>query len=278
MTKISTVYKIIRPVNFLITFFSILVGAIICSTGIFPIVIILCAALSGATAAASGNVINDIFDIQIDNVNRPDRPLPKGNISIKEALILYITLLLISLISACIVSLNALIIDISALVLLFLYSYKFKKVILLSNFIVAFLTGLAFIYGGIAVYNFKAAIIPALFAFLINFIREIVKDMEDIKGDIKSGVSSFPHRYGFSRAKLVITVLSLLLIAATFYPSVTRIYSIEYLLIIVVIVDPFLIYNLILLFKDDSPLVLNKVSFILKLNMVFGLAAIYLGR
>ena len=278
MTNISTVYKIIRPVNFLITFFSIIVAAIICTVSSFPLLIIFYASLSGALTAAAGNVINDIFDIHIDKINRPNRPLPNGKISLKEAYILYIFLIFLSLFAAYLVNIEAFVIDLSALILLFFYSFKFKGIILFGNFIVAFLTGLAFIYGGIAVNNFKDAVIPALFAFLINFIREIVKDMEDIEGDLKNGILSLPHRYGFSRTKIIITTLSLLLIAATFYPFITKIYGIEYLLIIAVLVDPVLIYILNILFKDDSPKGLNKISLILKLNMVFGLAAIYLGK
>lgn len=278
MTGISTVYKIIRPANLLITFFSIVVGAVICKTGSVPILIIFYAAVSGALAAAGGNVINDIFDVEIDRINRPGRPLPSGGISLRKAFLLYIILIILSAASASRVSFEALLIDISALMLLFLYSYKFKKIILLGNFTVAILTGFAFIYGGIAVNNYKDAVIPAAFAFLINFIREIVKDMEDVDGDLKNGISSFPHRYGFLKTKIMITTLSLLLIAATFYPFILRIYSIEYLLIVAVLVDPVLIYIINVLFKDDSPVGLNRISLILKINMVFGLAAIYLGK
>ncbi len=278
MTVISAVYKIIRPVNFLITFFSIVVAAIICSYGSFPIITVLSAALSGALAAASGILINDIFDLQIDKINRPGRPLPAGSMSVRQASILYFMLIVFSLLTALNVNSKALVIDFSAMVLLFLYSFNFKKIILLGNIIVAFLTGLAFIYGGIAVNNFRDAVIPASFAFLINFIREIVKDMEDVEGDLKSGISSFPHRFGFTKAKIIIASLAALLIAATFYPFFLKIYGIEYLLIIAIVVDPVLIYILNVLFRDDSPAGLNKISFILKLNMVFGLAAIYLGK
>ncbi len=278
MTNIATINKIIRPVNFLITFFSITVAALICATGLFPLSKIFLAALSGALAAASGNVINDIFDIEIDKINRPDRPLPSGRMSLKEAFILYFLLIIISLVSAYFINPAAFIIDLTALAILFFYSFRFKKIILIGNLIVAFLTALAFIYGGIAVGNFRDALIPALFAFLINFIREIVKDMEDIDGDLKNGISSFPHRYGFNRAKIIIVTLSLLLIAATFYPFILKIYGIEYLLIVAVFVDAVIIYILTILFKDDSPAGLSKISFILKLNMVFGLAAIYLGK
>ena len=68
--------------------------------------------------------------------------------------------------------------------------------------IIALLTGLAFIYGGFAVGNPVAAIVPAVFAFLINLIREIVKDIQDIEGDTKAGVITFPIKFGFKKSKI----------------------------------------------------------------------------
>ena len=58
---------------------------------------------------------------------------------------------------------------------------------MIGNITVAFLTGLVFIFGGVVVENPSAAIVPAVFAFLINLIREIVKDIEDVEGDNKAG-------------------------------------------------------------------------------------------
>ena len=69
---------------------------------------------------------------------------------------------------------------------------------------VAFLTGLVFIFGGVVVENPTAAIVPAIFAFLINLIREIVKDMEDVEGDNKAGVITFPIKFGFQKSKILI--------------------------------------------------------------------------
>jgi geranylgeranylglycerol-phosphate geranylgeranyltransferase len=164
--------------------------------------------------------------------------------------------------------------------LLFLYSYRIKKILLLSNILVAFLTGLAFIYGGIAVNNIHYAILPALFAFLINFIREIVKDMEDIKGDKYEGIKTLPVVYGNSTAKKIILVSIIILIMLTFYPFVLSLYKIEYFIFIMVLVNPILVYVVksIRQLPDDSSKNLNKLSILLKLDMVFGLAAIYLGK
>ena len=68
---------------------------------------------------------------------------------------------------------------------------------ILGNLIVSILTGLVFIYGGVAVNNPLAAIIPAIFAFLINLIREVVKDMQDVEGDLKQEMITFPGKFGF---------------------------------------------------------------------------------
>ena len=68
------IFRITRPVNLIITFVSILIAALICSYEESAAGIIILAAASGALAAASGNIINDIFDIEIDKLNRPDRP------------------------------------------------------------------------------------------------------------------------------------------------------------------------------------------------------------
>jgi geranylgeranylglycerol-phosphate geranylgeranyltransferase len=276
--KVFAAIRITRPVNLIITFVSIVIAAVICSNGIYPADRIFFAAVSGALAAAAGNIINDLFDIEIDKINRPDRPLASNILTPYEAVILFILFTVLSLLLSYFISRTALIIDASALALLFLYSYKLKRTMLFGNFIVAFLTGLAFIYGGVSVNNLKYAIIPAVFAFLINFIREIVKDMEDIEGDVAAGISSFPYRYGFKSSKGIIAVFSLLLFVATLIPFLTKFYKIEYFIVVMALVNPILVYSLKSLFEDDNKKNLGKISFMLKLNMLFGLAAIYLGK
>jgi len=278
MTKLIAVFKITRPVNLIITFISIVIAAVICSYGVFAADKVIFAAASGALAAAAGNIINDLFDIEIDRINRPDRPLPSNKLTRREAVSLFVLFSFLSLTLSYFINRLAFIIDASALFLLFFYSFRVKRIVLLGNFVVAFLTGLAFIYGGVSVDNLKYAIIPAVFAFLINFIREIVKDMQDIEGDKSAGIFSFPLLYGFKSARRVITVFTLLLIAATFIPFLCEFYKIEYFIVVMALVNPILIYSLSSLFKDDKKKNLIKISFMLKLDMLFGLIAIYLGK
>lgn len=275
--KLTAIIKFIRPINFLITFVSVIVAAVICHPLEFSLVKILSAALAAGLTAAAGNIINDIYDIEIDRINRPSRPLPSSLIKIKSAATFYFILVLISLVISLLVSLLAFTIVLISHLILLLYSKYLKKVPLIGNITVAFLTGLVFIFGGVSVKHPMVAIIPAAFAFLINFIREIVKDMEDVEGDTKAGVVTFPVKFGFWKSKYLILFMSLTLIIYTFYPFITQLYKIEYFIVVIVIVNPILVYCLKILFENQSAKNLKKISNLLKLDMVFGLLAIYLG-
>lgn len=276
--RILSVIKISRPLNILIVFLTVIVAGFICSyNNEIPLKTIL-AAVSASFIAAAGYIINDFFDIKIDKVNRPDRPLVTGALSPKSALVYYTTFSLLGMFFAISINFIAVIIAVLTILLLLIYSYKFKSVTLLGNFTVAVLTGLTFIYGGISVKNISFAIIPALFALLINFIREIVKDMEDLNGDIKNGIETFPSKFGFSSAKNFLFIITILLILFTCYPFILRLYKIEYFIIVMSIVNPILVYVLVSIYKNDSVSNLNKLSFILKLDMIFGLSAIFLGK
>jgi geranylgeranylglycerol-phosphate geranylgeranyltransferase len=275
---------ITRPVNVIITFVSVLVAAMICLPGKIPGLNVLLAAISAALTAASGNIINDLFDIETDKINRPLRPLPSNRITITEAYILILVLILLSLVISYLISYSAFFIVIISHLILFLYSKYFKSIPLLGNITVAFLTGLVFIFGGVVVGNPSAAIVPAVFAFLINLIREVVKDIQDVEGDEKSNIVTFPIKYGFKKSKLLALIITLILILCTLFPFVMHIYSIEYFVIVMIIVNPILVYCLKILFwksipsgEDRSLINLSKISKLLKLNMVFGLIAIFLG-
>ncbi len=275
--KLTAIIKIIRPLNFLITIISVIVAAIICLPAKIPGLHVILAAFAASLVMASGNIINDIYDIDIDRVNKPLRPLPSGKISIKEAYIYYFVLIAASVLISSLLNEKAIAIVLVSILILFIYSKYLKRIPLVGNVTVAFLTGLVFIYGGIVVENPVAAIVPAVFAFLINFIREIVKDVEDVEGDRQAGVITFPIKFGSRKSKLFISLITISLILYTLYPFITQLYKIEYFVIVMVIVNPILVYCSKILFEDESVKNLKRISNLLKLDMVFGLIAIYLG-
>ncbi|MBT8377846.1 MAG: geranylgeranylglycerol-phosphate geranylgeranyltransferase [Ignavibacteria bacterium] len=275
--KLTAFIFITRPVNFLITILSVIVAAIISSSqNYFELTVFLSAIAAGVTASA-GNVINDIFDFEIDKINQPQRPLPAKKISVKQAYILYYTFLLISLLISFFISLPVLLVVLFSHFILFLYSKILKKIPLVGNATVAFLTGFVFIFGGIVVGSPTAAVVPALFAFLINLIRELVKDIQDVNGDRAVGLFTFPIKFGVQKSKILITIFTLTLILFTFYPFITKLYKIEYFVIVMALVNPILIYCAKKMYEKELEKNLKKISNLLKLSMVFGLLAIYLG-
>jgi 4-hydroxybenzoate polyprenyltransferase len=276
--SVYNLIKITRPLNGLITFVSICVAVFISSNSGTTISIYILAALSGMLTGASGNVINDYLDIEIDKINRPDRVLPSGKINPILALSFYALLTIVSLILSYLISISNLLIVMAASLLLFLYSKYFKRITLAGNLIVAFVTGFAFIYGGVAAGNYSENIFPALFASLTTLIREIVKDIEDIKGDSNFKVDSLPIVFGLRNTNKLILGLTILLIILTTLPFFLVKYKIEFIVIAMLIINPLLVYSMKILFSSNSKVEMSKVSSLIKVVMVIGLIAIVLGQ
>lgn len=276
--KIILLLKLTRPVNFIITAVSVLVGVIICAEVPPSFLIILFAMLSAAFSSAGGNVINDIVDIEIDKISHPERALASNLISERTAYIFYVLLIAASIVLASMINLNSFILVSTANTLLLLYSFYLKKIPLVGNLVVSILTGLTFIYGGVVAGNISFAFVPAGFALLINFIREIIKDMQDAEGDSKNQVITYPVKNGFDSAKKIVLVSSIILIVFTFFPFIFNFYKIEYFVLVMMIVNPMLVYNVKSLYDNYTNKNLKRLSGLLKLAMVFGLAAIYFGK
>jgi geranylgeranylglycerol-phosphate geranylgeranyltransferase len=189
-----------------------------------------------------------------------------------------VLLVVFSLILSLFINQFAFLIALLSIALLILYSVTLKRILLFGNVVISFLTAYAFIFGGIVVGNVKGAIIPAMFAFLINLIREVVKDMEDIEGDKLAGVNTFPIKFGSKASKYLVTAVSSVLFFFTFVPFLFHVYEIEFFLIVMLIVNPILVYFVKSLFEDSSRKNLGRLSTLLKINMIFGLIAIFVGR
>ncbi len=268
---------LIRPVNFVITALSIFVACLLAGGTQAQMLIMVFASLSGALIGSGGMVINDILDVEIDRINKPDRPIPSGAVDRYDAMMFYGALTGAGLIMSAYTTRPAFIIAFIAAPVIVMYSKGFKGTPLFGNIIVAALTGLAFIYGGAVVGNIQQAVMPALFAFLINVGREVIKDMEDVEGDAKNGAATLPVRYGMRNAAVTATFFLLCVIASTFIPYMNGMYGLTYLIAVNAGVNLVLLYVIVSLWKDQSVKNLNFLSNILKWDMLVGLAAIYLG-
>ena len=276
MNKIISYLKLTRPGNNLIVALSVLMGALV-TKELIPWSKVILACLSASFISGGGNAINDYFDIQIDKINKPQRPLPKGEISSKNALWFSLLLFFIGIFLSILIRPMALILAVFAVLGLIFYSAYLKKRFFWGNFLVSLICGLAFIYGGITTQDFRLSLIPAIFAFLFHWGREIIKDIQDLRGDLVYQAETFPIKLGIKPSLIFTTFIFSLLILFTFLPYLLGIFSWLYLIVVVLGVDLVLIYVLFSSWRDSSFKNLGRLSFILKIDMLLGLAAIYVG-
>lgn len=154
----------------------------------------------------AGNVINDYFDIYIDKINKPHRPIASGNVSKKNALNYFIFLCISGLIFAYLVSPDLFILALINVIILFFYSWKFKSIALLGNIIVSYLASSSFLAGGLILGTFYSINHIILILFTVSFFgtlsREVLKDIEDEKGDKKLKLKTLPILIGSKKSKL----------------------------------------------------------------------------
>lgn len=276
MQTLKGYYQLIRPLNVLIGGLSIWIGGAITGS-ISPFMNLLLASFSGMLITAAANTINDYFDIAIDKINKPERPLPSGLVDPKQAYLFSLILFFIGTLVSFWITRACILIAFLSSLLLYFYSARLKRTTLWGNLTVALLSGLAFIYGGLAVGNPKKAFMVGSFAFLYHLAREIIKDAEDIEGDQKEGLKTYPIRYGIKAALRLAAFVIILLIVVTYIPYEFHLFKPVYYYVVGFGVDLFLIYVLISLWFNSRPENLRRIAFLMKLNMLVGLLAVYLG-
>lgn len=194
--SIPAAIRIVRPHNALVAGIAALLGFLIATGSVTSPSLIL--AVTVALITAAGNVINDICDVEIDRINRPDRPIPSGEISRRGAS-LYATILFAAGIgSASLTTSLCLLIAIINSVILIAYAVWLKRIPLLGNIAVAYLTGSIFLFGGafVGIEGLTRNISIAVITFLATLAREILKDAEDMDGDAIGGAHTLPMIIG----------------------------------------------------------------------------------
>ena len=273
--------EILRPGNALMGAISIILVALIDKTFTIPIILAMIAVFF---ETAAGNVINDYFDYNIDLINKPERPIPSGRISLKTGrnygyllfnagticgfLISYIT-------SNWIPFAIVLIAD----VILYLYAYKLKTTPLIGNLTVGFMTGFGFVFAGFSINNpsiIITSIYLGFFAFVMTTAREIVKDIEDIEGDKADGARTLPILIGEKKPAILAAILIVLDSALCPILYFNHIFGILYLPVIAIAVILFL-YCAISILKSQEKSTASKVSKYLKIGMLIAFVAFVFG-
>lgn len=273
---IKAVFIIARPINVIISLLSVYFGGII-STDEFYSGGLLLACISGGLVAGFGNVCNDIFDIEIDRRSKPFRPLPASLISIKSAIILALILALCGLVLAALINVPCLLMASLAIVALLLYTPVFKGRGYIGNILISLVSALAFIYGAASVGNTQGGLIPAVFAFLFHFVREIVKDMEDFEADRVYNVKTGVVKYGLGVSRFLAITFIVVLIFATIVPFITGLYGLVYLVVVVLGTDIFLLYFIVRLIRSPEKRTYRFIVGFMKAVMPLGIMAVFIG-
>lgn len=239
--------------------------------------------------AAAGYVINDIKDIDTDRINKSEKQWIGRGISTKHGWIWYFTLVITGAICSLTVALSInkpflFLIYPLATLLLYLYSYAFKRMALIGNIVVsAFTAGVPFIlwyaesdmYFGLnkgdkTLFLFKMMSF-IVFAFLLNMIRELIKDIEDMEGDRFVGLSTFPLIFGLDKSKTLVLILNLMAIVGISVVLSQEIYTIVIRIIISVLILLPLFYTFLISYKLTRSSECHILSNYYKLIMAAGM-------
>ncbi len=276
LEQLVALLAINRPVNLVIVFSTVAVGAAIAGGQIGQSALWL-AALSASLIAGGANTINDVYDLDIDRINKPSRPLPSGKLSVRQARWVALLELAGGVLLGWSISLPGGLTAVAFALLLFEYARRWKRSVLIGNLLVSLSTAAAFVYGALAVGRPRESLWPALLAFFFHLAREIIKDMEDVPGDRLHQAFTLPVKYGERPAIALVWTAFTLLVAISLWPYLLGKYSARYMTIMAAGVYPVLAYTLWQLKPGAGPGRLHRLSTLLKLDMVIGLLAIYLG-
>ena len=282
---ISASINIMRPINCIMGSLTVIIGLLNTRTGI-PLDILLINLILGVLTyffvAASGMIINDIYDLEIDKINRPNRPLPRGEISVSQAKFLFIFTfgigILLSVVHWLLYALSGLNV---VLVIFFgligwLYAAWGKKSGFYGNLMVAVSFSIGLIYGAVL----NSIIIPVyiyyffLTSFFLLLSREIVKGCEDIEGDKEEGVKTLAIKLGIKSATIFSIVFEIMAIIFFILPLFTDIINPMLFLILMIFGLADVAAAVFLsLRKNLEKKDFKKISLLLKVGALLGLVA-----
>lgn len=255
--------------------------------------------------AASGYIINDYFDVKIDRINRPDKVVVGQDFQRRKVLLFHVLFTFIGVFMGLFLAYiyrkeNYALMFVVIPVLLWFYSTTLKKQVLIGNFTISLLTALVpyFVVSlefaalgklhGQSILSTEACSMAwfwttgfAFFAFISNMGREIIKDMEDLKGDREAGCHTLPIEMGVKYTRTVVMLLSLASVSALWivFAVVPQLWGsrITFWYFIIFLTIPYL-WLIWQVFKAKEPYQLHRASQLSKAIMLFGILFILIAR
>ncbi len=193
-------------------------------TAVLSTPLFFCLLAASVFIAAAGYIINDYFDINIDLINKPSKIIIDKYIKRRWAIVLHVVLSFAGFALSCYAgyklrNIYVPLFNTLSIALLWLYSTTFKKKLLIGNVLISLLTAWVILVLTFAEHRYglvssdvywrkllKLSFIYAGFAFIISLIREVIKDMEDMQGDVKFGCTTMPIIWGVQVSKVFTAV------------------------------------------------------------------------
>jgi geranylgeranylglycerol-phosphate geranylgeranyltransferase len=252
--KVKGVIQLFRPELPFAAGVCVVLGEIVALGNFPPLREITLGFICGFFISGSAIVLNDYFDLEVDKVNAPSRPLPAGTVLPSEAILLTVIATIIGLSASFTLGMPAFLVCVIFWLIGFLYNWKFKEAGLLGNLMVSSSVAITFILGGIAVgepWN-KIVWVFGLMAFFIDFGEEIAGDAMDMEGDKKRDSKSIAIVKGRSFALAVSSLLFGLVILIGFVPVIFGWLGASYLLMIFITDITIIVFTIRLLKSKTS--------------------------
>lgn len=218
---------------------------------------------------AAGNSLNDYMDRDVDRMAHPERPIPSGRIRSGHVLWLAAILFVCAFLMSLPLNPESIAIGFVAIILMLAYEWRTKRMGFIGNVSIATMTGMLFLLGGAAVGEWEVNVSIAALAALITVGREVIKDIQDMEGDLDR--LTLPKRIGQKPAGLLASILLSIAVVLSIEPYLSSTLSILYLPIVVV-ADAIFIYSSIIHFEDPQ-----KGQRMIKIGMIVAMFAFLVG-
>ena len=215
-------FHLSRPINVLISLMALLLGTFL--TGVAPADFLVDAQFWYSLVAVgiismTGYWVNDAFDFKIDRINKPRRVIVNAHLSVKIVLTVYFSLVGLLLIGSWFLQPMYLwLTNLSAAAMLFLYAAYLPRTTVVGKLVIAALTATVLYYAALLYQLTSPLLWTTVFAFQITFLRELVKDIEDIEGDLHFKLQTLPIRIGIVGARNVLLFAIVIMIMTTHIP------------------------------------------------------------
>ncbi|WP_047416738.1 geranylgeranylglycerol-phosphate geranylgeranyltransferase [Cellulophaga sp. Hel_I_12] len=281
LLKLLSLFSVVRGYNILLIILAQYLASIYILSPNLPLrkvvfdTNLLAIIIASALVIASGYIINNFYDAEKDLINKPHKTMLDRLVSQRFKLSTYFVLNFLAVFVASYVSFKAVVFFSAYIFGIWLYSHKLKKMPFIGNFVSATLAISPFFVVFVYYRNFEAVIfVHALFLFLLILAREMIKDLENIKGDIAQNYKTIPVILGVKFSKYLIAVLILF----TLIPSLLLIFKFDVGNMVIYFIGcvVFLLLFLILLFKSESKMHYVWLHNILKFIIISGVFSILL--